>query len=295
MTKICPKGKKFNPNERLPNDWIIPSSGHHFYRYGFSQYRNGFTDRPKLYYPLLVFILSLVYNLRCLYSALTPPKTKDFHLLIGDWGYFVGLQFQVNIMQFLWIGVGLVSQIAHYYEYVCDRGQPYMNVFNMMSGQITPHSIGLNDEKIIKVILKRTRICFKLNDFARNSTIQSAAMLSMLCFLIFVDVSFKNVSLALINTMILTLVVHYMFNGIFSQILYFHIICYYLKLKQREVNNYLRKVIENKKKIKIFRVFSPDWSFHYFNFIISNQKFFTQHNMFWFNSFTIIFLGKTRD
>src|SRR6202012_1845055 len=44
----------------------------------------------------------------------------------------------------------------------------------------------------------------------------------------------------------------YVINIMCSQISYFYIICYYLKLKQREVNNYLRKVIKNKERIKIF-------------------------------------------
>ena len=33
---------------------------------------------------------------------------------------------------------------------------------------------------------------------------------------------------------------------------YYLIICYYLKLKQREVNNYLKKITENKHKFRVF-------------------------------------------
>ena len=33
-----------------------------------------------------------------------------------------------------------------------------------------------------------------------------------------------------------------------SQMYYYLIICYYLKLKQREVNNYLKEIIENTQK-----------------------------------------------
>ena len=50
----------------------------------------------------------------------------------------------------------------------------------------------------------------------------------------------------------LTLGLHYIYYIICSQLLHFYIICYYLKLKQREVNNYLRKVIKNKERIKIY-------------------------------------------
>ena len=159
------KAFKFDPNRTLPENWVISSSGQHFYRFGFSQYRNGCTDRSKLYHPLLVFIVQLLYMLRCLYSALTPPKTKYFHLLIGDWCHFMDMRFHMNLAIFFCLGMGQLSQIIHYYEYIRDRGQPYMNVFNMMSGQITPQSIGITDEKIIIDILRKTKISFKLIDF----------------------------------------------------------------------------------------------------------------------------------
>ena len=158
------KAFKFDPNRTLPENWVISSSGHHFYRSGFSQYRNGCTDRSKLYHPLLVFTIALIIILRCLYSALTSPKTNYFHLLIGDWCHFIDMRIHMNMTVFFGLGMAYLSLVIQYYEYIGNRGQPYMNVFNMMSGQITPHSIGLNDENTINDILKKTKICFKLID-----------------------------------------------------------------------------------------------------------------------------------
>ena len=58
MPKISPKPKEFDPRISIPLNWRIASSGHHFYRYGFSQYRNGCTDQSKLYHPLLLFTVN---------------------------------------------------------------------------------------------------------------------------------------------------------------------------------------------------------------------------------------------
>ena len=251
MNKIGSKEYKFDPKKCIPQSWRIPSSGHHFYRFGFSQYRKGCTDRSKLYHPLLVFILSFLYILRCLYSALTPPKSDDFYFLIGDWGHFIDMRFHMNMMLFFSISVGVTSQLIHYYEYLCGRGQPYMNVFNMMSGQITPHSIGLTDEISINVILKKTRLSFKLNEWFRFITPHVTFTIAISSFLL-KDSSLVTIFLAFIHSLICGLVSHYMYSGIGSKIVYFYIICYYLKLKQREVNNYLRKVIKNKERIKIY-------------------------------------------
>ena len=217
MTKICPKVNKFNPNERLPTDWIIPSSGQHFYRFGFSQYRNGCTDRPKLYHSLLVFIIPFVYNLRCLYSALTHPKSDDFHLLIGDWGHFIDMQFHMNLTIFLALSIAIFSQIIHYFEFFNGRGQPYMKIFNMMSGQITPHSIGLIEEKTLKAILKRTRICFKIYDSSRVPNIIAAIVISFPSFLI-KDISLKTILFGCIHSVNFTLVIHYTLNVILCSI-----------------------------------------------------------------------------
>ena len=174
MNKILSKTTEFDPKKCIPQSWRIPSSGYYFYRFGFSQYRNVCTDRPKLYHPLLVFILPFIYTLRCIYSTVTPPKPPDFHLLIGDWGHFIDMQFHMNLTLMFGISIGFLSKISHYYEYVCCRGQPYMNIFNMMSGKITPHSIGLTNAKIIKAILKRIRICFKIYDTSRVANIIAA-------------------------------------------------------------------------------------------------------------------------
>src|ERR1700759_148343 len=126
MNKIGRKEKKFDPKKCIPQSWRIPSSGHHFYRFGFSQYRNGCTDRPKLYHPLLVFIIPFLFILRCPYLALTPKKSNEFHLWIGDWGHFIDMGFHINMTLFLAFGVGVLSQVVQYYEYLCGRGQPYM-------------------------------------------------------------------------------------------------------------------------------------------------------------------------
>src|ERR1700748_2810349 len=96
MNKIVPKDEKFDPKKFIPQSWRIPSSGHHFYRYGFSQYRNGCTDRSKLYHPLLVFIIPLFGIIKSFYLALTSEKPLEFHLLMGDYASCVGLKFHLN-------------------------------------------------------------------------------------------------------------------------------------------------------------------------------------------------------
>ena len=178
-------------------------------------------------------------------------KTSDFHLYIGDYAYFMGMKFHLNMAISLFFSITVLSHIIHYYNYLCCRGEPYMKVFFMMSGQTTPHSIGLYDERGVKDILKKSRIAFKLLELIRLSVVVLAFLISFSSFLLKVS-SLNTVLIALLHSSIKSLTAHYVSNIICSQISYFYIICYYLKLKQREVNNYLRKVIKNKERIKIF-------------------------------------------
>ena len=189
--------------------------------------------------------------MKCLYSSLTTLKTNEFHLFIGDFAHFIDMGFHMNMSLFFSFGMEVLLQLIQYYEYLRGRGQSYMNIFNMMSGQITPNSIGLTDETSIKVILKKTRLSFKFIDLMRFLTPLSCFILSISSFLHKVS-SLEAIFLAFTHSLIAALVTLYIYSGIGSQMFYFYIICYYLKLKQREVNNYLRKVIKNKKRIKIF-------------------------------------------
>ena len=123
-----------------------------------------------------------------------------------------------------------------------------MNVFNMMSGHITPHSIGLSDMKLIKLLLRVSGINFMFFGFIRRSAPVVSFLVIFSSFLLR-DHSFQAVVIAFIHSLFTSLSALYCFNIYFTEIFYLFIICYYLKLKQREVNNYLRKVIKNKTKI----------------------------------------------
>ena len=224
---------EFNSRIIISEKWRIPSSGQHFYRYGFSQYRNGCIDRSKLYHPLFVFILPIVFNLKQLCSAFTPHNKPGFQILMGNFGYFLALNLHMNLLLSLVFTMATVSHLIHYYHYHYDRGQPYMNVFNMMSGQLTYLSIGMSDETIIKRLLKVSKINFKLIILSQRS-ILIASFVSVFSSLIVRDQSFKTVIIALLNSIFMTLTVSVVLNIIMTQMFYLFIICYYLKLKQRE-------------------------------------------------------------
>ena len=107
MTKVNPKQKKtfveedveedgFNPKNIIPLNWRIPSSGQHFYKYGFSLLRNGCTHRSKLNHPLLVFVITFSITVKCVYFMFTTRQSPELRLLFGDFGWFLGLSAPMN-------------------------------------------------------------------------------------------------------------------------------------------------------------------------------------------------------
>ena len=155
MAKISPKRKRFDPKNTIPLNWRIASSGQHFYRYGLSHYKNVCTDRSKWYHLVPIVSIGILFKiLKFIYLLLMTTKTSDFHLYVGDFGYFIGMNFHINMTISLFFSIAGFSLIIHYYNYLCGKGEPYMKVFHMMSGQITPHSILLNDKRKVKNIFK---------------------------------------------------------------------------------------------------------------------------------------------
>ena len=90
-----------------------------------------------------------------------------------------------------------LSQVIHFYDYLRGRGQPYMKLFDMMSGRVTPYSLGLNDEKMIKDILYKTRIAFLLNDLVRYSAVFVCLMVVGMAFILhFSSIEYLAIGLA---------------------------------------------------------------------------------------------------
>ena len=241
---------KISPFVVLPLQMRIPASGTHFYKMGFSNFKNGCTERLLLYHPIFVFTLPTIYLLRFIYSILTPNRTQNFYLAIGDFGYFMNMRVHLNLTAALVFWMAILSQAIHFYNYLTDRRPTYMCVFNMMSGHITPQSIGLTDETIIRSLLKRSTLAFKAQDIMGRSMIIMAFFLSFFSY-VFTVSPMAVLLIALPHSAIFGLGVSYVMNNICTHLFYFYILSYYLKLKQKEVNDFMRYAIENKDRIKI--------------------------------------------
>jgi hypothetical protein len=134
---------KINPNIVLFQNLRINSAGSHLYCIGLSHFKVGFIKRRKLFNPWLVFIISVLLWLKFNISMLIKSQDNEIFILLGDFSHFIGLRYQIDLISSLYHLFSIISQIIHYKHYNENKFPDYLKPFYMLSGIVTPKSIGL--------------------------------------------------------------------------------------------------------------------------------------------------------
>jgi len=155
----------FDTKKCLPSELVIDSVDNHLYRIGLCLTTQHTIKRRKfIYKPIIVFTI--------LFTQLIK-NIIDLFVRDRNWSIYSGLlflrlmnmNFHFNILMIIFIGFSISSQIIWFYNYKNDIKPTFLKVFQMMSGFITPVSIGLTNHKQIIALTKRTRILFKIIQF----------------------------------------------------------------------------------------------------------------------------------
>ena len=175
---------------------------------------------------------------------------------MGDWIHGLGLTYHIGIAMVIFGLIGVITHIIHLWYYKNGLKPLYLKPFHMMSGLITPESIGLTHREDVISLLKRTKIWFNFCKYLLISSIFVALIISIIAFA-------RNATLIqfifLAIPWIIVLIVYIVFtdNFFLYQIAYFDIICFYLNLKLKRLNEMLlidrRSAI--KKSIKLLKSF----------------------------------------
>ena len=82
---------------------------------------------------------------------------------------FLGLEF---ILKLIIIGCIFVisNQLIYYYNYCKGIEPTFLSVFEMMSGLVTPNSIGLSDPQSVVRFIKTFKTLSKINEFICTKT-----------------------------------------------------------------------------------------------------------------------------
>ena len=178
-------------------------------------------------------------------------------LLLSD-GNETLLLLSGNVFQFLNVTIhgcittiflnlfALISQLHHFYYYKYDIKPSYLKPFEMMSGLRSPKSIGLTDEKVIQQFMRRQRLLLNVCEIFTEKALPLTA------FLMIVSIFYLNRSIVefifigIPHSILLAFAGYITCNIIFWQVMYFYIICYYLRSKIIVINTKLEANINNK-------------------------------------------------
>ena len=241
-----------DPDKTLPERWIIKSAAHQLYRLGISLYPNGCTNRPLYYHPIIVFLMPVMLWIRFTYSVIDPGLSTNYwdYLIVGDFGYFMNTRFHLNLTASVVYAMSILSHVLHIVSYLMKREPTYMRVFNMMSGNISPKSIGLTDPLTIKKIMRKTRLALKVAFFLSTFMGAEAFFISFFAFVFTIPFT-EFVYIGLPHTLNFAISSTFIFQNLTYHIIYFYIISYYLTAKQKEINSDLRNAIKTKRILNL--------------------------------------------
>jgi hypothetical protein len=238
--------ENFNPTELLPPELLITSAGTHLYRIGLSHFAYGWKRRKKFHNPILIALQNVIFMAKGIISLLLSEENPELFILLFDGLYFLNVRIHANICLIFMTILTLISQLLHYINYKKGLKPSYLKPFKMMSGLVSPKSIGLINKVKIYKFLKISKQLFFICD------IFTEKMVPIICLIINIWPMIKVCSLKQLILYIIPMNMIYAFCGYVAysitlyQMVYFFLICYYITIKTKECNNKIRYYIKNR-------------------------------------------------
>jgi hypothetical protein len=273
----------FDVDKPLPPVIAINSVENHFYRIGLSLFSFGSQTRSIFHNQ---FFISFIICVQILKSITTILMKEDKYrlLLIGDFTYFLNDRYFMYSASILWGSLALFTQSLHYWKYFKKESPSYLKPFEMISGLVSPKSIGLINREDINQMLNKSKLMFETSRLLIIFTSFAAFCTSGIPLII--NSSFELNLIEIFWSLLFTAYNYFATNIHFSQMTYFYIICLYLKLKLRNANNSITKIFEKKYKASNHRMKNILISL---NSIISEIN--TYNNDFWSKYLMIVLIS----
>ena len=169
----------------------------------------------------MIAILSIMFLLRCILSLSLSEENPEVFIWIVDFSYFINARIHVNTNIASWLIVALISQYLHYKNYTNNKHPNYLKPFQMMSGFVSPQSIGLTDRvQIIQFIKKSKRLL--LITHIITSKLNPISLFILLSFPMIINCPLIVLILYVMPiTVVLTLIIYFASNFNYYQLVYF--------------------------------------------------------------------------
>ena len=232
--------------KNLDKDLAIKRAGSDFYAIGLSLFPYISSKRKSIYNPYFVSVITIGYTLKLAIGLFLEANDDAFFLITGDWSYFIGARYHMTVSALTYGVLASVSQLIHFWYFWKGIEPSYLEPFKVIAGQLCPIKIGLIDKQDVVRLVMRAKIYFMLTKAILLSRIPVALLLSAIPMGLNIR-SPLDLLVVVPWVFIFTVWVYLTAGFLVYHILYFSILCYYLKLKIKRLNAKILEAIGSTK------------------------------------------------
>ena len=129
--------------------------------------RNVQTPRKLYYHPLVVLSITTLVGIQHAIAMFIDQDHLILLNLVGSPGDFCGVKVLAIWFFIQFTIISIFSQIIYYYNYVNGVENTFIKIFQMMSGLLSPSSIGLkNQQDVLKLLENPTHFPRQLDEIS---------------------------------------------------------------------------------------------------------------------------------
>jgi len=250
----------FDANKRLPPN-IVLNYENNLYKIGLNLISSGTKKRSIFKNPLLIFSLNFVIVVKSIISLLLTEENENLLIINGDFAHLLHVRIHGNICIILFFLFCLISQLLYFYNFKNGIKPIYLKVFDMMSGLVSPKSIGLTNKEEIYGMIRTTKVLFRICEWNNNKVIPILALAISLLPFVKNCSTLDTILFGIPNSLLFAFCTHNACNINIFQVVYFYLICRYIKIKFKESNDFVRqKKINNKNFLGFIRDLDAKYS-----------------------------------
>ena len=241
---------KIDVNKCLPPELTVESVDDILYRIGLAfESTHPLTKRRFLSQPLIIFIYSLIILVKdCILISLSDDHERIF--IYFD-AHLMSARRHCHLLVITTEALVISSQINYYYNYRNGIKPTFLRVFQMMSGLVSPKSLGLTDETEILKLMEKTKTLFK---YTKLNLLSVFPFTTLVVISVYISNGWSledTLFYGLPNGLFVGFNFHLGTNIIVYQYFYFYILCLYLKIK---INSLKQRLIEMKRRKRFIRI-----------------------------------------
>jgi hypothetical protein len=237
-------------NKPLPQSIAFNSIDNHLYRIGLSLISKNHEKRSRFYNPLLISSVNIICLIKCTISLILSEENEKLLIINGYFAHFLGSKTNLNAAGFLAFLLTLIQQITYYYNSKNDLNLTDLKVFDMMSGLISPNSIGLTNGEEIYKLIKQSKLWFSLCTYNNRILIPIFALSTSLLPFVLNCSALDIIIFGISHSLLYSMGIHFVCTINVWQIFYFRLICRYINIKFKESNDFVYQLIFRRKLIK---------------------------------------------